>query len=188
MWPHEQRINNGNSTMLAIKHISNPSEQLFHQMAEIEFWARDHEFKSNINTFSLNTYTKKYKKLLENDFILYTAKFNDNTIGFIMGCFNSQISQIDHLYVLPNYQNMGIGSKLFSEFKKHSAKIGVSEIILLRSAKSYHFYTKNGCSGTSNNSDRIMRLEIKNNQTDKSIDIITQMKQRIAELSQKNGK
>ena len=79
---------------------------------------------------------------------IFIYEENEIVKGFISGKFidNDYQCEIVGFYVLPKYQQIGIGSKLFQHMKKYFSEHNCHKIILwtLKGAKNNSFYENNG--------------------------------------------
>ena len=97
--------------------------------------------------------TNYFKNSILNNITL-VAVINNKIIGYLVGSLNTQYSynktiqaELDNMCILEEYRKMGIGKKLFLEFKNICNKNGVNEIKVIASYKNnnaINFYKSNG--------------------------------------------
>lgn len=94
-----------------------------------------------------------FENAIKNDIVLI-AYVNNETVGYLAGTLNSQYSynnniqaELDNMYIMKEYRKLGIGSKLFEEFKKICKENGINEIKVVASynnLNAINFYKSNG--------------------------------------------
>lgn len=96
----------------------------------------------------------KYFTDMINKKIIFVAEKSNNIIGYLAGTIDIKISyiskktaELNNMYVLNNYRNLGIGKMLISEFKKICKEKKVTRIIVTASSENINainFYRKQG--------------------------------------------
>ena len=130
-----------------LEDIQNLNNSLF----ELEYNNYDDTLKLN---WPLENDGKEYfKDMIENN-IVYVAKINGKTIGYLAGSISEQISyitetfaELDNMYIDEKYRRFGVGTLLINEFKKYCEDNSIKNIKVTASAKNskaIQFYIKNG--------------------------------------------
>lgn len=94
-----------------------------------------------------------FENAIKNDIIL-VACIEQNIVGYLAGTLNSQYSynniiqaELDNMYIMSEYRKLGIGSKLFEEFKKICKENKINEIKVVASynnSNAIALYKNNG--------------------------------------------
>lgn len=94
-----------------------------------------------------------FENAIKNDIVLI-ACINEKVVGYLAGTLNSQHSynntiqaELDNMCIMSEYRKLGIGSKLFEEFKKICKENKINEIKVVASFNNLNaidFYKKNG--------------------------------------------
>lgn len=138
--------------------IRKANEEDIKKIAEIhvETWRYSYKgiiHRDYLDKFEIeNSYNNNLRLLNKEEIYIYLAEFNDNICAFIIFSLNSRGSdflnyaEIWGLYVLPDYQNKGVGKKLFNEAKQILCKNKIDNLMLwaLKDNKDKEFYKKIG--------------------------------------------
>lgn len=94
-----------------------------------------------------------FENAVRNDIVL-VACVDGKIVGYLAGTLNSQYSynnifqaELDNMYIMNEHRKMGIGSKLFEEFKKVCKENRINEIKVVASYNNLNaidFYKNNG--------------------------------------------
>ena len=97
---------------------------------------------------------KEYFEDAINNHVVLVACLNKQIVGYLAGTLNSQYSynintqaELDNMCVSTENRKLGIGRKLFEEFKRICKENGISEIKVIASYKNtnaINFYKSNG--------------------------------------------
>ncbi len=128
-------------------HIQKLNKELF----ELEYNNFD---KTLLENWPLTQEGKEYfENAIKNDIVLI-ACINEKIIGYLAGTLNSQYSynnniqaELDNMCIMNEYRKLGIGSKLFEEFKKICKENKINEIKVVASYNNLNaieFYKRNG--------------------------------------------
>ena len=104
-----------------------------------------------LNNLSVKNKTEIWARRLvdtESGFIIFAAKIKDKIVGYIFGGLSQYKSErrydceVYAYYILPEYQNIGVGKKLFKTFTKEAIARGYRNICLwcLAGNKTEEFY------------------------------------------------
>ena len=101
-------------------------QKLNKELFELEFKNFD---STLIADWPLTQEGKEYfEKAIKNDIVL-VACVDQEVVGYLTGSLNSQYSynnivqaELDNMCIMNEYRKLGIGSKLFEEFKKEYVK------------------------------------------------------------------
>lgn len=98
--------------------------------------------------------TKNYEEIYQNeDNCLYFAFINNEIIGYLFGYIindyinKSPVAKLDALYIIENYRNMKVATKLIEEFKKWCQKNNITYInvtVWQDNIVAKHLYLKHG--------------------------------------------
>ena len=96
---------------------------------------------------------KYFENAIKNDIVL-VACVEQKIVGYLAGTINSQFSynnimqaELDNMCIMNEYRKLGIGSKLFEEFKKICKENKINEIKVVASYNNLNaieFYKRNG--------------------------------------------
>lgn len=139
-------------------------------MLKVRFSTKDDAYK--IGQINVNTWKVAYKGILPDDFldkrnltqervqkieqrmdkdglISLVVEYNQEVIGFCAGGFARDndypfLYELYAIYVLPEYQKMGAGQKLFEAFKKQIKGKPFYLYALKENINAIRFYVKNG--------------------------------------------
>ena len=126
-------------------------QKLNKELFELEF----NNFDSTlIEDWPLTKEGKEYfENAIRNDIVL-VACVDGKIVGYLAGTLNSQYSynnivqaELDNMCIMNEYRKLGIGSKLFEEFKKICKENGINEIKVVASYNNLNaieFYKRNG--------------------------------------------
>ncbi|MFN0109799.1 MAG: GNAT family N-acetyltransferase [Blastocatellia bacterium] len=85
---------------------------------------------------------------ITSDFIerqnVYAANVADKLIGFYALVVNESVTELDHLWVLPEWIGKGIGRRLLNHALDHAAAIGAQQIEIVSDPNAEGFYLKAG--------------------------------------------
>ena len=94
-----------------------------------------------------------FENAIKNDIVL-VACLDQKIVGYLAGTLNSQYSynnniqaELDNMCIMNEYRKLGIGSKLFDEFKKICKEKGINEIKVVASYNNLNaidFYKRKG--------------------------------------------
>lgn len=94
-----------------------------------------------------------FENAIRNDIVL-VASVDQKIVGYLVGTLNSQYSynsivqaELDNMCIMNEYRKLGIGSKLFEEFKKICKENRINEIKAVASYNNLNaidFYKHNG--------------------------------------------
>ena len=94
-----------------------------------------------------------FESAIINDIVI-VASVDKKIVGYLAGTFNSQYSynnitqaELDNMCIMNEYRKLGIGTKLFEEFKKICKENGINEIKVEASYNNINaieFYKRNG--------------------------------------------
>ena len=94
-----------------------------------------------------------FEKAIKNDIVL-VACVDKKVVGYLTGSLNSQYSynnivqaELNNMCIMNEYRKLGIGSKLFEEFKKVCKENKINEIKVVASYNNLNaidFYKNNG--------------------------------------------
>ena len=126
-------------------------EKLNKELFELEFNNFD---SSLIEDWPLTQEGKEYfEDAIKNDIVL-VACVDGKIVGYLAGTLNSQYSynnivqaELDNMCIMNEYRKLGIGSKLFEEFKKICKENKINEIKVIASYNNTNaiaFYKSNG--------------------------------------------
>lgn len=91
---------------------------------------------------------ERARERLQNSFNPFETRFiilNDEKVGFYALSENDDHIFIDHLYVIPNAQNHGIGRFILDIIKLRAIELELPiRLLALKKSKSNEFYIKNG--------------------------------------------
>lgn len=97
--------------------------------------------------------TKYFIDMINNQIILVAEK-NNNIVGYLAGTIDKKFTYVDkktaeieNLFILDKYRNLGIGKMLISEFKKICKENNVKRIIVTAASqniKAINFYKSQG--------------------------------------------
>ena len=97
--------------------------------------------------------TEYFCDMLNNE-VVFIAFVDNKIVGYLAGCINLNLSyiikslaEIDNMFILEEYRDQGIGTKLINEFREYCLKFGIQEIKVGANAKNINainFYRKNG--------------------------------------------
>ena len=140
-------INIRKANMADLFEIQKLNKELF----ELEFNNFD---SSLIVDWPLTQEGKEYfEDAIKNDIVL-VACVDGKIVGYLAGTLNSQFSynniaqaELDNMCIMNEYRKLGIGTKLFEEFKKICKENGINEIKVVASYNNINaieFYKRNG--------------------------------------------
>ena len=97
---------------------------------------------------------KEYFEDAINNHVVLVACLNKQIVGYLAGTLNSQYSynnniqaELDNMCILTEYRKLGIGRKLFEEFRRICEENSINEIKVIASYKNtsaINFYKSNG--------------------------------------------
>ena len=97
--------------------------------------------------------TKYFTDIINNE-VAFIALVDNKVVAYLAGSINIQSSyvtknqaELDNMFILEEYRNYGIGTKLIDAFKTVCLKEGIEEIKVTAFAKNtnaINFYKKNG--------------------------------------------
>lgn len=100
-----------------------------------------------------NEGTDYFENAIEND-ITIVATNENKVVGYLIGSLNTQNTynkykqaELDNMCILEEYRKLGIGSRLFEEFKAICQENDIKELKVVASYKNtnaINFYKKNG--------------------------------------------
>ena len=140
-------INIRKANMADLFEIQKLNKELF----ELEFNNFD---SSLIEDWPLTQEGKEYfEDAIKNDIVL-VACVDGKIVGYLAGTLNSQYfynnivqAELDNMCIMNEYRKLGIGSKLFEEFKKICKENKINEIKVIASYNNTNaiaFYKSNG--------------------------------------------
>lgn len=126
-------------------------QRLNNELFELEY----HNFDPTlIENWPLSKEGEEYFKNAIKDNIVLVATLNNVIIGYLAGTLNSQYSynstiqaELDNMCIMKEYRRLGIGRKLFEEFKKICKENRINEIKVVASYSNLNaidFYKRNG--------------------------------------------
>lgn len=94
------------------------------------------------------------EKITKDDECAFVVVINKKTIGYLVGELTeiedyrntSQIAELEDVFVLENYRNLGIGTRLYQEFINWCKSKGIKRvkvIVSTQNTKAINFYKKN---------------------------------------------
>lgn len=130
-----------------LKDIQDLNNQLF----ELEY----NNFDSSLRTgWTFEKEGKDYFSDMLNNEIVYIALSKNKVVGYLAGSINVQksyitksLAEIDNMFILEEYRQYGIGTKLIDKFKEYCLNNQIEELKVATSAKNknaINFYMKNG--------------------------------------------
>lgn len=131
--------------------ILNEIQELNNQLFELEY----NNFDSSLKVgWSFEKAGTEYFSDMLNNQVVFIALVDNSVVGYLAGSINVEssyvtksLAELDNMFILENYRNYGIGTKLVNEFKKYCLNIGIQEIKVTASARNNNaisFYKKNG--------------------------------------------
>ena len=129
----------------------NEIQELNNQLFELEYNNFDSSLKVGWPFEKAGT---EYFSYMLNNQVVFIALVDNRVVGYLAGSINVEssyvtksLAELDDMFILENYRNYGIGTKLVNEFKKYCLNIGIQEIKVTASARNNNaisFYKKNG--------------------------------------------
>lgn len=129
----------------------NEIQELNNQLFELEY----NNFDSSLKVgWPFEKEGIEYFSDMLNNQVVFIAFVDNSVVGYLAGSINVEssyvtksLAELDNMFILENYRNYGIGTKLVNEFKKYCLNIGIQEIKVTASARNnnaINFYKKNG--------------------------------------------
>lgn len=129
-----------------LKHIQELNNKLF----ELEFNNFDPALKVG---WPFEKDGKEYFEDIIKNHIALVALDCDKVIGYLAGgihiqssCVTKTLAEVENIFILEEYRNIGVGRMLIDEFKKYCKTQNIEEIKVTASAKNINaisFYMKN---------------------------------------------
>ncbi len=119
----------------------------------------ENEYDNYDNTLNIEWPLSKegkeyFEDSIKNDIVL-VAESNNKVIGYLIGNYHERTynltnqAELSNMCILEEYRSLGVGSKLFTEFKNICKENNINEIVVIASYKNkkgIDFYKKNGFS------------------------------------------
>ena len=126
-------------------------QKLNNQLFDLEIENYDPTLVKN---WAISNEGKEYFEDLINNHYVIVALLEDEIVGYLAGSVNTEssyitksLAELDNMYVMKEYRQFGIGTKLINKFKEHCLEYEIKEIRVTANFKNKNaikFYKANG--------------------------------------------
>ena len=86
------------------------------------------KFKGKNRDLDLKAAEKELNYYLERDYPIYIAQVETNIVGYIVCKIEEEVVWAESIFVLPEYRNQGIGSKLYRKAEEMAEDMGCETV------------------------------------------------------------